>query len=281
MSHPKDHLKDKVVLVTGGASGFGREITTQLARGGAIPVALDVNAAGVEELAASLTSEGHRARGLGLDVRDRQAFADVVDRVVADHGRVDVLVNNAGIMPLAYLADHRRAADAWDRCIDINLKGVLHGIYAVHDHMIRQGGGHIINISSVYGNAGVAGAAVYGATKAAVATLSNALRVESQGRIKVTVVRPSGVVGTNLFSEILDFEAPAALAAHRAASFQEHVRSFAGGTLPAGMADPEDVRYWSLTPAQVAAEIVRLIDQPLGVAVTDITLRATGEDYVF
>ncbi|ADP82483.1 SDR family oxidoreductase [Pseudofrankia inefficax] len=274
-------LNGKIVLVTGGASGFGREITTQLARGGAHPVALDINAAGAEELAASLTAEGHAARGVGLDVRDRQAFADVVDQAVADLGRVDVLVNNAGIMPLAHLADHKRAAGAWDRCIDINLKGVLHGIYAVHDHMIRQGGGHILNLSSVYGNAGVAGAAVYGATKAAVATVSNALRVESQGRIKVTIVRPSGVLGTNLFTEIIDFDAVSALAAHRAPALQEHIQQFAGGTLPTEMSDPENVRYWSLTAVQVAAEIVRLIDQPPGVAVTDITLRATGEDYVF
>ncbi|MBL7488776.1 SDR family oxidoreductase [Frankia sp. AgB1.9] len=274
-------LNGKIVLVTGGASGFGREITTQLARGGAHPVALDLNAAGAEELAASLTAEGHTARGVGLDVRDRQAFVDIVDQAVADLGRVDVLVNNAGIMPLAHLADHKRAADAWDRCIDINLKGVLHGIYAVHDHMIRQGGGHILNLSSVYGNAGVAGAAVYGATKAAVATVSNALRVESQGRIKVTIVRPSGVLGTNLFTEIIDFDAVSALAAHRAPALQEHIQQFAGGTLPTEMSDPENVRYWSLTAVQVAAEIVRLIDQPPGVAVTDITLRATGEDYVF
>ncbi|KPM52060.1 short-chain dehydrogenase [Frankia sp. R43] len=276
------YLNGKVVLVTGGASGFGREITTRLAQGGAIPVALDVNAEGAEKLAASLAAEGHQARGFGLDVRDRRAFAEVVDRAVADLGRVDVLVNNAGIMPLAHFADHERAADAWDRCIDINLKGVLHGIYAVHDHMIRQGGGHIVNISSVYGNAGIAGAAVYGATKAAVATVSNALRVESQGRIKVTVVRPSGVVDTNLASEIIDFTAPAALTAHRAGVFQEHAQAYFGGGPPAaGLTDPEDVRYWSLSAAQVADEIVRLIDQPLGVAVTDITLRATGEDYVF
>ncbi|OHV74349.1 SDR family oxidoreductase [Pseudofrankia sp. BMG5.36] len=277
MSHPDG----KIVLVTGGASGFGREITTQLAHGGATPVALDINAAGAEELAASLTAAGHPARGVGLDVRDRQAFADVVDQVVADYGRVDVLVNNAGIMPLAHFSDHKRAADAWDRCIDINLKGVLHGIYAVHDHMLRQGGGHILNLSSVYGNAGIAGAAVYGATKAAVATVSNALRVESQGRIKVTIVRPSGVLGTNLFTEILDFNAVAALAAHRGPVLQEHIQQFAGGTLPTEMSDPHNARYWSLTAPQVAAEIVRLIDQPLGVAITDVTLRATGEDYVF
>lgn len=275
------HLKDKVVLVTGGASGFGREMTSQLARGGATPVALDINGAGAEELAASLVAEGLQARGLGLDVRDRKAFAAAVDSTVADLGRVDVLVNNAGIMPLAHFADHERAADAWDRAIDINLKGVLHGIYAVYDHMIRQGGGHIVNIASVYGNVGVAGAAVYGATKAAVATLSNALRVESQGKIKVTIVRPSGVIDTNLASEIIDFNAPAALAGHRVGSFQEHIAALGSGTMPAGLSDPEDVRFWSLNTVQVATEIVRVIDQPLGAGVTDITLRATGEDYVY
>src|SRR3546814_5128496 len=73
-------------------------------------------------------------------------------------------------MPLAFLADHDQAADAWDRCIDINLKGVLHGTYAVYDHMVRQGSGHIVNMASIYGNYGVAGSAVYGATKAAVIT---------------------------------------------------------------------------------------------------------------
>ncbi|MCK9897317.1 SDR family oxidoreductase [Frankia sp. AgB32] len=275
------YLDGKVVLVTGGASGFGRELVTQLAHGGATPVALDVNAEGAEELAAALTKDGYQVRGLGLDVRDRAAFATAVDQVVADIGRVDVLVNNAGIMPLAQLADHERAADAWDRCIDINIKGVLHGVYAVHDHMLRQGSGHIVNLSSVYGNAGVAGAAVYGATKAAVVTLSNALRVESQGRIKVTVVRPSGVLGTNLFTEIIDFDAIRALAAHKAPALVEHIGQFSSGTLPAGLTDPADVRYWSLQAAEVAEQIVRLIDQPLGVAITDVTLRASGEDYVF
>src|SRR5207244_8339647 len=123
-----------------------------------------------------------------VDVTDLAAMRAAVDAVVAEHGRVDILVNNAGVMPLAFLADHATAADAWDRCIDINLKGVLHGIYASYDHMIRQGGGHIVNIASIYGNYGVAGAAVYSATKAAVITLSNALRVEAQGATKVTAV---------------------------------------------------------------------------------------------
>ena len=119
-----------------------------------------------------------------------------------------------------------------------------------------------------------------GATKAAVVTLSNALRVESQGRIKVTVVRPSGVIDTNLASGILDFTAPAALAAHRAPQLQEHIEQLMAGSVPPQADDRDDVRYWSLRAADVAAEVVTLIDAPLGVAITDVTLRATGEDYV-
>jgi NADP-dependent 3-hydroxy acid dehydrogenase YdfG len=275
-----DYLKGKVVLVTGAASGFGREIATQAAARGATAVALDVDAPGAAEVASAITRAGGIALGLAVDVRDRAAFAAAAAAVITQYRRADVLINNAGVMPLAYLADHARAADAWDRCIDINLKGTLHGIYAVYDHMAEHGG-HIVNISSIYGNAGVAGAAVYGATKAAIATMSDALRVEGNGRIKVTVVRPSGVPGTNLGAGVLDFTAPAPLAGHRAAQWQENVGRYAQGTLTEQEQDPEHPRYWTLTPAQVAKQIVDLIDQPLGVAITELTLRATGEDYVF
>jgi NADP-dependent 3-hydroxy acid dehydrogenase YdfG len=275
------YLADKVVAVTGAAGGFGREIAAQSAARGAVAIVIDVDEAAAIRTAASITEAGGTAQGIGLDVRDRAAFAAAIRTVVDAHGHVDVLVNNAGIMPLAYLSDHERAAEAWDRCVDVNLKGVMHGIYAVHDHMLRQGGGHIVNISSIYGNAGIAGSAVYSATKAAIATLSNALRVETQGRIKVTLVRPSGMTGTGLSAGILDYTAPAALAAHRVDAWQDHVTRFAAGTLPAERTDPESAACWTLRPADAAAQVVHLMDQPLGVAVTEITLRATGEDYVY
>ena len=126
------------------------------------------------------------------------AMRALADRAVAEFGSIDVMVNNAGTMPLALYADHAQAAEAWDRCIDVNFKGVLHGIMAVYDAMIEQGRGHIINLSSIYGNYPVSGAAVYGATKAAVNVLSESLRQETQGRIKVTTIRPTGVPGTGL-----------------------------------------------------------------------------------
>jgi len=255
------HVDGKVAIVTGAAGGFGALITTMLRERGATVVGFDVRDA-----------DGC----CGVDVTDRAAMRAAVDAVVAEHGRVDVMVNNAGVMPLAFLADHDRAADAWDRCIDINVKGVLHGIYAVYDHMVRQGGGHVVNIASIYGNAGIAGAAVYSATKAAVITISNALRVEAQGKIKVTVVRPTGVPGTGLGAGIMDMAALTPLAAHNAPKLLER---FAG--LDDAQQDPDDVRYWAITPAELAEQVVYAIDQPAGVAIADITIRATGEDYVF
>lgn len=211
-----------------------------------------------------------------VDVRDRVTFKEAVDQVVLTHGRVDVLVNNAGVMPLAFFSDHDRAADAWNQCIDVNLKGVLHGIEAVYDHMVSQGGGHIVNLASIYGNYGIAGGGVYGATKAAVIALSNALRVEAQGQIKVTIVRPTGVPGTGLMGSIIDVEAVFPLAGHRRERFLARFSNPDPDTQ-----DPDSVRYWSISPEEMAAQIVYVIDQPAGIAISDVTVRATGEDYVF
>ncbi|MBV9952065.1 MAG: SDR family oxidoreductase [Acidimicrobiia bacterium] len=255
------HVDGKVVIVTGAASGFGLLTSRMLAERGATVVGFDLTDA-----------EGCSV----VDVTDRSAVQRAVDDVVATHGRVDVLVNNAGVMPLAFFASHNEAAEAWDRCIDINFKGVLHGISAAYDHMIRQGSGHIVNIASIYGNYGVAGAGVYAATKAAVITLSNALRVEAQGKIKVTIVRPTGVPGTNLGAGIVDIAAVAPLGGHNAAQM---IGRF--GEQTPEMQDPDDVRYWAISPEELAAHIVYAIDQPAGIAIADITVRATGEDYVF
>jgi NADP-dependent 3-hydroxy acid dehydrogenase YdfG len=255
------YVEGKVAVVTGGASGFGKLVSAMLRERGATVVGFD------------LTPDNGCTV---VDVTDGAAMLAAVNDVAAAHGRVDVMVNNAGIMPLAFFADHAQAADAWDRCIDINLKGVVHGISAVYDHMIRQGSGHVVNIASIYGNYGVAGAAVYSATKMAVMAVSNALRVETQGRIKVTIVRPTGVPGTGLMNSIVNFEAAMPLAGH-------NVERMAGrfGNLDAEQSDPESVRYWAISPEELAEQVVYCIDQPAGVTISDITVRATGEDYVY
>ena len=181
--------------------------------------------------------QGGEAEAVTVDVRDLASMQAMVRRAVERFGGVDVLVNNAGIMPLAFLADHAQAYEAWERCIDINFKGVLNGICAVHDQMIEQGRGHIVNISSIYANAGTAGSGVYSATKAAVAVLSDSLRVESQGRIKVTIVRPTGVLGTGLASGVVNPAASIGITGQNAAQYMERVMAFLSGGLDEPLAD--------------------------------------------
>jgi NADP-dependent 3-hydroxy acid dehydrogenase YdfG len=201
-------------------------------------------------------------------------------RAVDEFGAIDVMVNNAGTMPLAFFADHATAADAWDRCIDVNFRGVLNGIGAVHDQMISQGRGQVVVISSIYGNHAVAGSAVYSATKAAVNILADALRQESQGRIKVTVVRPTGVLGTGLGATVSNPAALSGIVGANEPAFMESVTRFYGGDLPAAQADPDDIAYWAITPEELVDQIVYTIDQPWGISIGDITVRASGEHYV-
>lgn len=274
------HLADRVVVVTGAGSGFGKLLVEGAAARGARVVAADVDGPAAEAVAEGVRSSGGEAEAVTVDVRDRAQVAALVDRAVERFGAVDVLVNNAGVMPLAFFADHGQAAEAWDRCIDINLKGVLHGIVAAHDRMIEQGHGHIVNISSIYANAGTAGSGVYSATKAAVAVLSDSLRVESQGRIKVTVVRPTGVLGTNLSSGVVNPAAAVGITGQHQQQYMDRVMAYVGGTLDAPLADIDEPAYWAIAPEVVAEEVLHAIDQPWGVTIGDVTVRATGEDYV-
>jgi NADP-dependent 3-hydroxy acid dehydrogenase YdfG len=282
--HLKSYLSDRVVVVTGAASGFGRLICQLTAARGAAVVAADVTEDGLKTLVAEIEEAGGRAAYRRTDVTDRADTNELGAFAVETFGAIDVLVNSAGTMPLAFCADHAAAAEAWDRCIDVNFKGVLHGITAVHDQMISQGRGHIVNISSIYGNAPVAGAGVYGATKAAVNVLSESLRVESQGRIKVTVVRPTGVPGTGLGGSIINGEAIIGLLGHNMDLFRERATAaFGGGTAEeqAALTNPENIEYWAISPEELAAQIVYVIDQPWGISISDITVRASGEQYLF
>ncbi|MBV1687339.1 SDR family NAD(P)-dependent oxidoreductase [Novosphingobium sp. G106] len=213
------------------------------------------------------------------DVTSIEDMRSAAAAAVAAYGAIDVMVNNAGIMPLAFIADHASALPAWERCIDINFKGVMNGCIAVHDQMMAQGRGHIINLSSIYGNRASAGAAVYGATKAAVDYFSHALRQEARGKIKVTVIKPTGVMATGLMGTVVNPAAGSGLIGHNLAAFYEDL-----GKLQAGNAgeltDQDSVAYGFLTPDHIADAIVHTINQPWGVAISDVTVRASGDYYI-
>ena len=146
--------------------------------------------------------------------------------------------------------------------------------------MLRQGRGHVINISSIYGNYPTAGAAVYGATKAAVIFLSESLRMESQGRIKVTTIRPTGVPLTGLGNGIINPEAVSGLLGSNTAAYMSKFEAAEAGQLPKSMLDRNEIEYFALDPDSLSEQIVYTINQPWGVSISDITVRASGDSYV-
>jgi NADP-dependent 3-hydroxy acid dehydrogenase YdfG len=275
-----NHIEGKVIVVTGAAAGFGRLVCALTAARGARVVGADIDASGLQTVIDHIQAAGGAAAACRADVTSKAQMDALASFALERYGRIDVMVNNAGIMPLAFYADHAAAAAAWDRCIDINFKGVLNGIAAVYDAMIAQGRGHVVNISSIYGNFPNAGAAVYTATKAAVNILSEALRVESQGKIKVSVIRPTGVPATGLGATIVNPEAIVGIVGHHQATFGENLTRYLSGELPAERRDADSIRYWAITPEQLAEQVVYVINQPWGVSISDITVRASGEDFV-
>ena len=274
------HLADRVIIVTGAGGGFGRIIASRCAERGASVVAADIDGGAVASLAEDLTGAGHQAIGIHADVSSRSDMQAVAQAAVDAFGRIDVVVNNAGIMPLAFFADHARAADAWERCIDINFKGVLNGIIATYDHMIANGRGHVVNISSIYSHQGTAGSGVYSATKAAVRVLSDSLRNESAGKIKVTVVRPTGVQGTGLAAGVVNPAAVVGIVGANMEPFMHTVMAAANGTLTTEQTDHDNIAYWGITPEELAEHVIYAIDQPWGVVISDITVRASGDLFV-
>ncbi|MDZ7675596.1 MAG: SDR family NAD(P)-dependent oxidoreductase [Acidimicrobiales bacterium] len=270
------HLDGRVVVITGGAGGFGRLLASGASARGAKVVVSDVDRDGIAGVVAGVREQGGDALGVVADVTKLDEMHALIAAAVEEFGAVDVMVNNAGVMPLAFIADHEQAAPAWDRCIDINIKGVLHGMVAAHDQMIAQGRGHVVNLSSIYGNAPVAGAAVYGASKAAVNTMSEAFRVESQGKIKVTIVRPTGVPDTGLGGGVVN---PEAIAGILGQNLDEYLPVIMGDRSPAQQ-DRDDVQFAVLPPEDLVAQILYAIDQPWGVSIGDITVRAAGDRYV-
>ena len=273
-----NYLKDKVVVVTGAAGGFGRLIALKSSALGASVVCSDVDESTLSLVVQEAATD--RVIGITADVTNLKDLRELVEGTIERLGRVDVMINNAGIMPLAFYQDHEKAIEAWHNCIDINIKGVLNGIVAVYDQMISQGRGHVVNLSSIYGNFPVSGAGVYGASKAAVNFLSESLRVESQGKIKVTTVKPTGVPGTGLGQGIINQEAIIGILGQNNASYLQMMQAHLSGELPEEHRNPENIEYYALDPGDLADQVIYAINQPWGVSIGEVTVRASGDAYI-
>src|ERR1700687_80857 len=195
-----DNIKDKVVVITGASSGLGEATARHLAGLGAKLVLGARRIDRLQALAKEL-SLGQDAV-VQTDVTQREQVKLLVDRAGQTHSRIDVLINNAGLMPQSLFEQGK--VDEWDRMIDVNIKGVLYGIAAALPYMKQQKGGHIINVSSVAGHKVGPGSGVYAATKHAVRALSEGLRQEVKPyNIRTTIISP-GAVDTELPNSITD-----------------------------------------------------------------------------
>ncbi len=243
-----DMVTNKVIAVTGASSGIGEAAALHLAGRGA---KLILGARDTDKLAAlaeRIAAAGGEAVHVATDVSDRADLARLVALGCERFGRLDVLVSNAGVMPIGPLAD--LAVDDWDRMIDVNIKGVLYGIAAALPVFRRQGSGHFIHTASTAARKTVPNQAVYAGTKAAVLAISDGLRQELAGQVRVTVISP-GFTATNV---------------------AEHVRN------PEVRTQIETSRdRFAMPPEAVARAIAYAVEQPDDVNVGEIVIRSTAQ----
>ena len=232
-----NNIEGKVVVITGASSGLGEATARLLSAQGASVVLGARRIDRLRVLADELSRRGGKALAVPTDVIQCDQVKRLVDAAVQTYGRIDVMINNAGLMPQALL--ERLKIDEWNQMIDVNIKGVLHGIAAALPHMKQQKAGHFINVSSVAGHRVGPGFAVYAATKYAVRALSEGLRQEVKPyNIRTTVISP-GAVATELPNTVTDPQA-----AERIRKFYAEVaipaESFARAVAFA-MSQPEEV----------------------------------------
>lgn len=197
-----NNIKDKVIVITGASSGLGLAAARRLAQQGACLVLGARRIERLQQLADELNGEGHRAIAVEADVTRLDDVKRLVDSAVQAFGRVDVMVNNAGLMPISAL--ERLKVEDWERTIDVNIKGVLYGIAAALPHMQRQMSGHFVNVASVAGHKIMPNGTVYSASKFAVRALSEGLRQEVKPwNIRTTILSP-GAVDTELPASITE-----------------------------------------------------------------------------
>ncbi|WP_224389566.1 SDR family oxidoreductase [Pseudonocardia sp. ICBG1293] len=225
----------KIILVTGASSGIGEAVVRRLAGEGHVVVAGARRTDRLAALADSTEGAEGTVEAVRVDVTDRDDVRAFVDSARQRHGRVDVLVNNAGVMPLSRL--DALLVDEWDRMIEVNLRGLLHGIAAALPVFTEQGGGHFVTTASVGAHQVVPTAAVYSGTKYAAWAITEGLRLESDPSIRVTTLTP-GVVTSELADSISDPGAAGAMRAYRAHAIDPDAVARA---VSFALAQPEDV----------------------------------------
>ncbi len=242
------NIQEKVVAITGASSGLGEATARHLAAKGARVFLGARRVDRLEAVVADIERAGGQAAATRVDVTRRAEVDAFVQAAIEKFGRMDVLVNNAGLMALAPLA--KTLVDEWDRMVDINVKGVLYGVAAALPVFERQKGGHIINVSSVAGHKVTIGGAVYCATKHAVRAISEGIRQENSG-IRTTIISPGAVESE----------------------------------LPHGTSDPETAagleefyRLLAIPADAVARTIAFAIEQPADVDINEILLRPTAQE---
>lgn len=245
------NIADKVVVITGASSGVG-ESTARLLAGNGAKVALGARRKDrIDALVKDITAKGGFALGFKTDVTKRGDVEALVKGAIEKYGRIDVILNNAGIMPIAPMSALK--VDEWDRMIDVNIRGLLYGVAAVLPVMQRQKAGHIINISSIAGFKVFApGGTVYSATKFAVRALTEGLRMEHKAdNIRCTIISP-GAVATEL-PEGSSEEAT-----------RKNLREFYKMAIPA---------------ESIARAIAYAIEQPADVEIGEVVIRPTAQDF--
>ena len=241
-------LKNRVVMITGASSGFGKEAAKMCVELGAKVVLGARRENNLKELCDELGLDS--ATYKVADVTSKKQMHALADHGIKTFGRIDSLVNNAGVMPLSLLEKGR--TDEWDQMIDVNIKGVLYGIDSVYSHMLERESGQIINISSVAGKRVMPGSAVYSGTKYAVRAISEGLRLESSGKLQVTCIYP-GAFTTELAFSIKD-------------------ESMMQALISRGLGDIAH-------PAERVAEaIIYALQQDPGVSVNEIVIRPTAQE---
>lgn len=190
-------FQNKIVVITGAASGLGLGFAKEIAKAGGIVVASDVNLEGVQKVVAEIDAAGGKAEAHQLDVRDSAAVTALVDGTVEKHGRIDYIFNNAGIAVQGFVEEI--PVEDWDAIIDIDLKGVAYGTSAAYKHMVKQGSGHIVNTASLAGLTPAPLLAPYSTVKFGVVGMSDSLRVEAQSKgVYVTALCP-GFIDTGIY----------------------------------------------------------------------------------